>query len=71
VSVDPDGEIAFEWHKKPRYVLSVSIGKYGEFSYAGLFGRRKTYGTEYLEDEFPRVVSTNLERLFVEEDSSE
>ena len=71
VSVDPDGEIAFEWYKKPRYVLSVSIGKHGEFSYAGLFGRKKTYGTEYFGDGVPMVITTNIERLFSEDDPSE
>jgi hypothetical protein len=67
VAVEPDGEVAFEWFKEPRRVLSVSIGPDNEISYAGLFGRSKTHGTEYFADELPKAIVENLARLFYKE----
>ncbi len=64
VDVDPDGEISLEWHLEPRKVLSVSIGKRNEITYAGLFGPNKTYGREYFDDEIPKAILDNLDRLF-------
>ncbi len=64
LSVDPDGEISFEWYLAPRRVFSISIGPHGEVSYAGLFGRSDTHGTEYFGDELPRPIVDNLNRLF-------
>ena len=64
VVVDPDGEISFEWHLEPRRVFSVSIGKRNEITYAGLFGTNKTYGREYFDDEIPKTILDNLDRLF-------
>lgn len=64
VAVDPDGEIALEWYIEPRKVFSVSIGKRNEITYAGLYGPNKTYGREYFDDEIPKAVFDNLDRLF-------
>jgi hypothetical protein len=64
VSVDPDGEFAFEWYNSDRDVLSVSIGRQGKISYAARFGKNRTHGTEYFGDELPSVITANLERLF-------
>ncbi|MDM7994718.1 MAG: hypothetical protein QUT30_03420 [Acidobacteriota bacterium] len=64
LSVDPDGEISFEWHFEPRRVFSISIGPHGELSYAGLFGRSDAHGTEYFGDEIPKPIVDNLNRLF-------
>jgi hypothetical protein len=64
LGVDPDGEISFEWFLEPRRVFSLSIGPYGELSYAGLFGRSDTHGTEYFSDELPKPILENLNRLF-------
>ena len=63
VSLDPDGEFAFDWYKGSD-VLSVSIGRLGRISYAAHFGRSRTHGTEYFADELPKVITENLERLF-------
>jgi hypothetical protein len=63
ISVDPDGEITFEWYRAPRKVFSVSIGPNNRLSYAGLFGASKTYGTETFHDGIPRVVLDNVQRL--------
>jgi hypothetical protein len=64
LSVDPDGEISFEWYFEPRRVLSISVGPHGELSYAGLFGRSDAHGTEYFGDELPKPIMDNLSRLF-------
>ena len=65
--VEPDGEIAFEWHYAPRYTFSVSIGPNGALTYSGLFGSAKSYGVEYLSyDEIPKSIRELLVRLFKE-----
>jgi hypothetical protein len=64
LSVDPDGEISFEWYLEPRRVFSLSVGPHGELSYAGLFGRSDAHGTEYFGDELPKPILENLNRLF-------
>ena len=64
VSVDPDGEVALSWNLDPDWVFSVSVGKTGRLSYAGLFGTSKAYGTEWFLDEIPEAVLDGLERLF-------
>jgi len=63
VNADPDGEISFEWYDAPRRVFSISIGSSSRVSYAGDFGRRSVHGTEYLGDELPTAIVTNLNRL--------
>jgi len=64
ITVEPDGEIAFEWRNGPRCVFSVSMGNNGELTYAGLFGRSKTHGTEYFGDGLPRTILDNIQRVF-------
>lgn len=64
VSVDPDGEIAFEWYRGPRLVFSVSVGDRNELAYAGLFGASRAFGTEFFIDELPGPVLENLRRLY-------
>ncbi|MEA3421122.1 MAG: hypothetical protein U9Q97_05535 [Acidobacteriota bacterium] len=64
VAVDPDGEISLEWYFEPRKVFSVSIGKRNEIKYAGLYGLNKTYGREYFDNEIPKAIFDNLDRLF-------
>lgn len=66
VSVDPDGEIVFEWYKGPRNVFSVSISPNNELTYAGIFGGSKTHGVEYFGDDLPKTILENLYRLFAQ-----
>jgi hypothetical protein len=63
ITVDTDGEIFFEWARGPRQVFSVSVGRDGTLTYAGLFGHNKIHGTEYLREALPSVISDCLERL--------
>lgn len=56
VNVDPDGEISFDWELNNNDYFSVSIGKNGKISYAGLNGIKKCNGTLFLQDTIPNVV---------------
>jgi hypothetical protein len=64
VSIDPDGEVEVGWNISPRRVFTVSVGPTGRLAYAGLYGRNKTYGTEWLGAELPRPIIENLARVF-------
>lgn len=63
VGVDPDGEIEFEWYHGPRWVVTVSVGRTGTLSYAGLFGKNKTHGVERFVEGLPEAIAQNLRRL--------
>ncbi len=68
VAAEPDGEIAFEWYIAPRWVFSVSVGPEDALTYAGMFGRSKSHGTEeYYVDELPKTIMENISRLFSKE----
>ena len=64
VSVDPDGEAAFEWYRGPRHILSVSVGWNSTLSYAGIHGLGKVHGEEHFVDELPNSILANVYRLF-------
>lgn len=64
IAIDPDGEVSITWRKAPRQVFSVSIGGDGRISFAGIFGARDIYGTEYFVDQTPPAVVAVLARLF-------
>lgn len=63
VYVDPDGEIDFEWDRGPRLVFSVSVGRDGTLTYAGLFGSRKSYGTDTLTQALPAIIRAHIDRV--------
>jgi len=63
ISVEPDGEISFEWYSNPSRVFSVSVSPKNELNYAGLFGASRAYGTEVFYDEIPEVVLVNIRRV--------
>lgn len=63
ITVDRDGEILFEWDQGPRQVFSVSIGRDGTLTFAGLFGHNKIHGTEHLSEALPSVIAECLERV--------
>jgi len=62
VFVDPDGEICFEWDKGRRVVFSVSIGRDGTLTYAGLFGATKRHGVEPFVDNISEVILDGIHR---------
>lgn len=63
ITADTDGEIFIEWDHGHRQVFSVSVGRDGTLSFAGLFGHEKVHGTEYIRETLPPLISAGLERL--------
>lgn len=64
VEIDPDGEVSFDWYIRPRMTFSVSVGPTGRLSYAGLYGRSTTYGTESIIEGLPAAILGNIGRLY-------
>jgi hypothetical protein len=64
ITIDPDGEVSFEWYEGPRRVFTISIGGRNDITYAGLFGFNKVNGTECFYDEIPKAILDNFDRLF-------
>jgi hypothetical protein len=63
IAVDTDGEILFEWDRGRWQTFSVSVGRDGTLTFAGLFGQTKIHGTEHLREALPLVIAHCLERL--------
>lgn len=63
IAIDTDGEILFEWDRGPRHIFSVSVGRDGTLTFAGLFGHSKIHGTEHLREALPLVIAHSLQRL--------
>ncbi|MGH8647228.1 MAG: hypothetical protein ACREX4_23325 [Gammaproteobacteria bacterium] len=64
IVVEEDGEIAFDWDLSPRQVFSVSVGRDGTLSYAGLFGIQKAHGVTMLDDDaIPSEVLAGLAKV--------
>ena len=63
IVADPDGEILFEWDYGPRQVFSVSIGRDGMLSYAGLFDRNKVHGRVPFVGALPSDILNSFELL--------
>jgi len=63
ITADTDGEILFEWDQGRRRIFSVSVGRDGTLTFAGLFGHTKIHGTEHLREALPVVISDYLARL--------
>ena len=61
-SVDPDGEISLEWDWGRRSIFSVSIGRDGTLTYAGLFGVSKQHGVESFTDDIPQGILSGIRR---------
>lgn len=64
VSLDPDGEISFEWFKDSDNIFSVSIGGDKMITYAGVFGINKVQGKECFSTLIPQPIIENLLRIY-------
>jgi len=63
VSVDPDGEISFDWIAPSGNMFSVSVDGHGRLSYAGWFGEKsRVHGTEYLAESCPEEIRRGIWR---------
>jgi len=60
---EPDGEIAFEWDNGRRRVFSISVGRDGTLTYAGLMGGNRMNGIDYLTNRLPVAIRAGLESV--------
>jgi hypothetical protein len=63
IYAESDGEIAFEWDLGPRRVVSVSVGRDGTLTFAGLMGTRKVSGVDTLTTRLPASIRAVLEAV--------
>lgn len=63
LGAEPDGHITLEWHRSPRWTLSVSVSPMGELHYAALVGASKHYGTEPFYGEVPKAIVDLIHRV--------
>ena len=64
VSIDPDGEVSFEWYKDTNNIFSISFSSGNEISYAGIFNTGEGYGKEIFNGfEAPQKILDNIKRL--------
>ena len=62
-SVDPDGEMSLEWYRGPRSVFSISFGRDGTLTYAGLLGASVSHGSKPFSDSIPQIIATHLDHF--------
>lgn len=63
VSVDPDGEISFDWLTRTGEMFSVSINKQNRLAYAGWFGEKsRIHGVEQLAETCPSDIIRGIQR---------
>lgn len=63
VVVDRDGEVVFDWDRGPGRIFSISVGRDGTLTYAGIFGNAKTRGTEMLAAGVPTNFWISIDRV--------
>jgi hypothetical protein len=56
IAADTDGEILFEWDRGRRQVFTVSVGREGVLSFAGLFGQEKIHGRRPLDTALTEIL---------------
>lgn len=64
VGLDPDGEVALDWIRSNRTLVSVSAGVTDDLSFAARFEDGTSYGVIRHTDGFPLPVVDLLRRLF-------
>ena len=63
IGLDPDGEVAFDWIRADRTMVSVSIGPQSDPSYAAGLADGTAYGFVRWTDRFPVALTDLLRRL--------
>jgi hypothetical protein len=63
VSIEPDGEVSFDWICSARRQFSISLGTRSVMSYAGLFGSDKVVGSERFQGTLPRTLVEHIRRV--------
>ncbi|MFH1761149.1 MAG: hypothetical protein ABIA63_08610, partial [bacterium] len=64
ISIENDGEIAFDWINGKYNYFSVSIGPSSFIHYAAINKLNKFHGKELLLDEFPEKIHTLVSDIF-------
>jgi hypothetical protein len=65
IYVETDGMVEFEWYINPKRLFSITIEDSNKLIYAGIFGDDiNTYGTERFEQELPRKIFENIQRVY-------
>lgn len=63
ISVEGDGEIAFDWIRSKDYYLSLSIGNSDYCHYAAIIGPNRYHGKELIVDAFPETVIPLIHKI--------
>lgn len=62
---DPSGAISFEWYRRPKHRLVISVYSSGRIEYAGLLGvDNEIYGALRMGGGMPKILSDHLRQLF-------
>ena len=64
ISLDPDGEVAFDWVRSDRTMVSVSVGPKDDPSYAAGLLDGTAHGFVRWRDTFPVALTDLLRRLY-------
>ena len=62
-SVDPDGEMSFEWFYSKSRLISISVGHDGSLTYIGFLGKVRMKGVEYLDEKIPNTINELFTRI--------
>jgi hypothetical protein len=63
VGAEPDGQLTFEWHRTPRWTLSISVDPEGRLHYAAMFGPNRTMGTVEFFGEVPEDILSLIRKV--------
>lgn len=63
LGAEPDGHLALEWYRNPRWTLSVSVGPAGTLYYAALFGSSDIRGSEPFFGDVPEIILNLIRRV--------
>lgn len=66
MAVDVDGDIAFDWDRGARQILSLRVSGDGTLHYAGMVGQSVFHGSELLGEGLPDAISAALDRVLSE-----
>jgi|SRR6185503_725783 len=67
VSIDPDGEVSFDWRVNPSRSLSFSVSPSGTVRYASVIGSSESFGSEPWREGLPESVASLLQKMAVHE----
>ena len=64
---DPSGAISFEWYRRPKHRLVLSIYGNGAVEFAGLLGvGNEVYGEARMAGGLPEIIRAHLRHLFTD-----